>query len=439
MRRLALFLLAALPMACRFAEGPIARAHTPSPVPPAASATPASPAVVPTATTPSTVPSTPAFAIACGVPSGSPSAPDLAGARSIAPLLLGFLNEGGSPDRLAALLRESGRITAQAESLSTADLNGDGAEDLTVSVLDLEQGMGVQPGILLFFECEGDRYQLSFTSSSSSELSAPIIHATADLNGDGLADLLTGRMHCGAHTCFEQIEVLMWNGDTLENRLQGVSDDLPSPHIEIQPSLEGPAEIAVTATGIGSIGAGPFRPLTRIWSWSASQAAFLPDRESLHPSSYRIHVLHDAEDAAIAGNSDAALAYYQSVISDESLDDWLAGAEGHAQLAAYARFRRIVTITQIGDLDSAENELQALRDAFPSGAAGSAYADLAQIFWLEFMRAGDQGDGDPLAAACAAAQAYAVIHGAEILDPLYYGYANRSYGPTEICPFASSD
>ena len=438
MHRLAFLSLGILALACRFTEGPVARVATPSPA--ILTATAPSPSVVdPTQARPSATPITPTPSASCRVPSGSPSVPDFAGARSIAPLMLSFLNQGGSPSQLFDALQDSDRIMTQETGMAAVDLSGDGAKDLAFSVLDLEAGFSLRPGILLLFECREDHYQLSYTSSSSTDLSAPIIHASADLNGDGVADMLAGRRHCGAHTCFEQIEVLIWNGTTLENRLGGISNDLPSPQIEIHRDQDGPAEIAVTAIGIGSVGAGPFRPLTRVWSWSAEAFAFLPIHESLHPSSMRIHVLHDADDAARAGNLDAALAYYQSVIADESLDDWLAGAEGHAQLAGYARFRRVVTIIQIGDQASAQQELESLRAAFPSDAAGSAYADLAEVFWLELRRSQEQGGADHLAAACAAAQAYAVTHGAEILDPLYYGYANRSYGPTDICPFAAAD
>ncbi len=150
-------------------------------------------------------------------------------------------------------------------------------------------------------------------------------------------------------------------------------------------------------------------------------------------------MLHDADDAAEAGNHDGALALYRAVISDDGLDDWLSADEGRANLAAYARFRRAVSILLLGDVASAQVELEALMNAHPAGAVGSAYASLGESFWLEYQLARSQGNQDPLAAGCAAAQAYAITHRAEVLDPLYYGYANRSYGPADICPFSVSN
>jgi hypothetical protein len=56
---------------------------------------------------------------------------------------------------------------------------------------------------------------------------------------------------------------------------------------------------------------------------------------------------------------------------------------------------------------------------------------LAQTLWDEYQATGD------LAAACQAAQDYAQQHSQSVLDTLYYGYANKTYVASDICPISN--
>jgi hypothetical protein len=175
----------------------------------------------------------------------------------------------------------------------------------------------------------------------------------------------------------------------------------------------------------------------RSWTWDDAQTAFVAGRDELLASNFRIHFVHDADDAAAAGNYDAALAYYQQVIDDPELDDWLAGEAGHASLAAYAQFRRMMTILQLGDLGSAEQALAGLLQAHPESVDGHGFAAMGEEFWSALSSGLDDSgslNSEAMALGCQAAQAYAITHREETLDRLYYGYANRTYGPESICP-----
>jgi hypothetical protein len=360
---------------------------------------------------------------ACPIPPGQPGLP---GPR--AREILDYLNRGGSIATLDAYLADVGQLATPSVQL---DIDGDLLEDLVFATLDQ------QSGSVQVFRCSGEGYELAYLSVPLPAPAGVSIHSVQDLNGDPISDLLISREQCGAHTCTAVVEALIWHAGRLENRFVGDTSDLPSPTLDLARLSDQRVEIRITATGIASVGAGPYRQHVRIWTWDEDQIAFTASVEETLDSNFRIHRLHDADDAAAAGNFDAALAYYQQVIDDPELDDWLDGEAGHAALAAYARFRRLTTILELGDLDSAEQALAVLLQEHPQGTDGHGFAALGEQFWAAL--AGSLGDSGALNAealeyGCQAAQAYAITHAEQTLDQLYYGYANRTYGPESICP-----
>lgn len=357
---------------------------------------------------------------ACPVYPGSPSPPDLAARPDPGTSLLDYFNAGGSPDRLEPSVAPDG--------LLPADVNGDGWLDWLVLTLDPASENSPTGGTLWLLTCYGSAYSLAFRLTPS-DRGAPALHGIVDLTGDGAADVVVGLPNCGAHTCFEQAQILVWDGATLTNRLEGSSDDLPYPHYLVIPPLAGePGRVEIRGTGFGSVGAGPYRPVARTWSWEEDAQRFVVTGEATLPTYFRIHVLHDADRAYLEGNYPLAQELYHRVITDDTLDDWEAGERGRQNLAAYANFRKVLTYLRVGDLGDAQVALGILQNRFPSGSTGHAYAEMAHAFWQEY------GAGSDLVAACLAAQAFAEAHPAEILDPLYYGYANPAYTPQGICP-----
>jgi hypothetical protein len=364
----------------------------------------------------------------CPVPPGSPDQPDLSTTASLPIHLLDYLNAGGSIEALNTLIQTKGLSPQDGISLAQMDFTGDGMQDVALSIADLESSGPFVSGSFLIFVCSDSSYMLNYASPVSTELGMPVLQAAEDLNGDSTADLLISRSRCGAHTCFIQAEVLLWHGATFENRLQGPTDDLPSPILELYPTTTGAFEITITAMGIGSVGAGPYRRTVRTWSWDAETERFTTLSETALPSTFRIHVLHDADQAAVEGNYQTALSLYNQVIEDNKLDDWILGENGRANLSAYAMFRRVLTHLQANEPDQAQAAYEILNATFSEGMAGLAYADLAEVFWSEYKMDFN------LAAACGAAQAYSSNKSDDILNPLNYGYANRIYSAFDICP-----
>jgi hypothetical protein len=409
---------------------------TPTPIiaqtQPTAPATPFIPASPTSPPTPTATPEVASGPVACPVPPGSPAPPALQAPAAYVQDVLAFLNGGGSPHELQTVIQSAGLSPQVGMPLAGQDFNGDGLVDIAVTLLSPSEASIVAPGGLYVFVCIGQAYALAYTSAPVPDVGAPEIIDARDLNADGASDLLLARETCGAHTCFSQIEVLVWRQNTFVNVLQGSSDDLPYPSIRVVgPGPDGRFAIAVTGTGIGSAGAGPYRGVTRTWAWNAAGDTLVPGPDLALPSTYRIHVLNDADQADLDGSYATALQLYDQVIHDDSLQDWVDPPSERANLSAYAMFREVVTRLQLGDTAAAQAAYQDLRNTYPPASLGGAYGLLGQAFWTAYQ------SSNSLGIACGQAQAFAQANETTILQPLYFGYANPEYTAADICPIAS--
>ena len=363
---------------------------------------------------------------ACPVPPGEAPFPTLADPGSWAAEILEYLNAGGGLERLETHLSAASANRA-APSLHLADLTGDGLLDIVLSWIAWDDQAELTSAAVLIFRCDADEYRLAYAARPEKEGETPSILTVQDLTGDSLPDLLMANRSCGAHTCFSRLQLLSWTHSEFVQVLQGRTDDLPSPEIEIlDADRPGPKRIAITATGIASAGAGPYRQKTRIWAWEAGQGRFLPVEEFLEPPVYRIHWVHDADQAAEKGHYEQAISLYQAVI-EQDLDDWIYGPEGGQRLAAYALYRQMLVHLWRSDPAAADETLNFLQNAHPAGSPGSAYAALAMRVWEAFQEGGGR------TAACQVAETFAAANAAEIIDPLNYGYANRIYTAQDLC------
>jgi len=372
---------------------------------------------------------TPLPAIACPVTPGAPALPALGVPASYVADVLAFLNGGGDVHALENQIQALNLSPQAGIPLTQQDFNGDGLDDVAVSLLDPDSAAIMVPGDLYVFLCRGQAYVLNYSSPEASDVGAPEILDARDLNADGAADLLTARESCGAHTCFSHLEVLTWHQDAMANAMLGESDDLPYPSIRVVgPGGDGRYAIAVTGTAIGSAGAGPYRGLTRTWLWDPAGLSLVPDPDLALPPTFRIHVLNDADQADLAGDYTTALELYARVVNDDSLQDWVDPAGERANLSAYALFRQLLTQLELADSTAAQAAYLTLQNAYPPASPGGAYGLLGQAFWTAYQASGSLG------LACAQAQAFAQANQSTILQPLDFGYANPTYSATDICP-----
>jgi len=412
-------------------------APAPSPVSPPTPAV-GEAGVTPSASSPTPGLPTPSASVDCPVPSGSPSPPNFADPAATAQAILGFLNSGGSPSALPDLLRVASRAAGPEDPAVLIDLNGDGWLDVAAAVADPvnPQGSHRAPSALLraatlqagrrgsifVFYCQDEGYILGKPTLSDPD-GVPVLHGVADLTGDQVDDLLVGWQACGAHTCIEDFNVLSAEGTRMRVHRLEPTADLPYPEVD----LPATGRVSIIGTGIASVGAGPFRRLARTWAWDSPARSFVLTSEVLEPPRYRIHVLLDAETASRRGEWTTSLDLYHRVVLDDTLLDWVDPPAERANLSGYSMFRVVVTYAQMGDQGDAQVAYGILQNQYLDGSVGRAYADLARAFWEVWTAGGD------LTQSCSAARSFAEAHKTEVLDPLYFGYANPSTTLEDVC------
>jgi len=345
--------------------------------------------------------------------------------------VLEFLNSGGTIQKLD---RELYSLEVDNQPLTTAvsDMTGNGINDVVVSIIDPQSEYILPGGKLLIFVCSENVYRLVHHQDSIDNRGAFGIRYLQDLNSDGRAELVTSSPSCGAHTCFEDVQILGWDGEGFTDLLEGSADDLPSPDIRLlDPDEDGIFEIEVGSGGFNSVGAGPNRTMVRRWKFNLVTRFWEYSEEVPGQSYFRIHILHDADAAARTGEYDQAQIDYGRVVYDPTLVDWQNYEQEKAVLSAYALFKIAVVHLILGDEDLASITFDLLGKNHPTSTDGYIFVELSNAF-----RSGYTNNG--LAGGCEAAQEFAADFSEGILLPLgsaTYGYANPDYLPADICPW----
>jgi hypothetical protein len=248
-----------------------------------------------------------------------------------------------------------------------------------------------------------------------------------DTNLDNLPDVIYVLRTCGAHTCFERLKILGWNGAQLVS-LMGGALELPYPTYTVEPG-----QIEAISGGIGSVGAEPQRGYAEIWTWNGD--VFTITETIYEPPVYRYHALLDGDRALHAGDYVAATKAYQRVIQDDALESFIGvmsetdGADERAFLTAFARWRLLLTHVRLGELGRAQAEIDRLQSDYPPGAVGREVAEMAQLFWEAYSQGEDIGHS--CSEIVAAAERFASV--LEFFNN-NYGYANPWWEFEDLCP-----
>ena len=342
-----------------------------------------------------------------------------------------YLDQGGSLEGLLHLAQESRLLPYFPNALRGVftDLDGDQRADVAFSLRTQDAGDSLQrPGSLFLWLCRDDGYYLQELLLPESAHDAPVLFGADDLTGDGPGELVFGRPSCGAHTCFLELGILQWNGETFIDRWSGSSKDLPTPSVSVHPAGPGSSgSVAVTSGGVQSVGAGPPRPRTRVWSWDPSPQQFLPGPDVLSDPVFRIHVVHDADASFEAADYDRAADLYRRALDGRALLDWDASPASPPRLMAYVHYRLVLlALTRDGEA-AARASYNAMVEASMGVPEADDYVTMARLL-VESPAAFD------LPGVCAVVREFAADHQAQILDPLYYGYDNRIYTADDLCP-----
>lgn len=404
-------------------------------------------AAVPTATLPGIF-TDPAVCPAAGTPTLPTQAPPF---TRYAETIGRYLSSGGAATILEARLREWGAL-AEYGGLVRADrdFTGDGVPEVLLVVLDPQRAEFPYPGDLLIFGCDNGAYRLLYQAGYAPNRSAPILYAAEDVNGNYLNNLIYAVQTCDGQLCLTGVEIVEWNLALLsfESLLaEPVSE--PAAEVEVVDlDGDGRREVVVTSGTIASPAAGPQRVVTSTLRWEDDLYVVASVEPS--PAEYRIHVIHEGDEALRARDYSDAISLYQRAASSRDLLSWQYPDEA-AHLQAFARYRIMLAYAARGDVASAQAAHDDLLSRFtepegdlPEGEPppafappappilslpGGTFAEMARLFWGEFALNRD------VAAACQVVAGYARAAPAsyEVLNS--FGYANPSYLPADLCPY----
>lgn len=373
---------------------------------------------------------------------GTPTLPDQAPPfNRYAELIARYLSDGGPTTVLEARLRGWNAIVDYGGLvLVDRDFTGDGVPEVLVAVLDSEQAEYPYPGDLFVFGCDEGAYRLLYQAGSVSTRSAPILYSADDLNGDYLNDMVYAVQDCASTVCITQVEIVGWNL-TLGSFERLLAGDVRAPLAQVQVvdnNGDGLREVVVTS-GVAEVpGAGPQRVVITTLGWDGAQ--YVVAGTQSEPSAYRIHVIHDADRALVAGDYEGAVDLYRQAIRDETLLSWTYPNELQ-HLRAYARYRMMLVRAAAGDVGGAQNARDALLEEYalptPEGGGpspgtllpGYQFAEMARIFWQDFAlnRSVERACRIVVNYALAAPASYEVLNS--------FGSANPVYTAYDLCPF----
>ena len=307
------------------------------------------------------------------------------------------------------------------------DLTGDGVREVAVTVINDQQP---PQGALLIFNCQDGRYVLSHTVVSNQDAFAPQLYHIQDINNDGMAEVVYSIKNCGAHTCFEDVNILGWQGGNYISRLEGSTLDYPYPEIKLTDfNHDGIYDLEIVGTTIASVGAGPQRDSINVWSYDATSGNWKLTSQTKAASPFRVHVMHDAEAAMDRGEYLIASLLFQQVIEDDSLLEWANPESEYNNLAAYAYYKRIVASVFLDDRTTALSLFDEFEELY-GDTDQYAYVEMADAFLVDSEVLGLEGG-------CTSAREYASSNQAVVLTPLgsaVYGYANPDLEPADVCP-----
>jgi len=203
---------------------------------------------------------------------------------------------------------------------------------------------------------------------------------------------------------------------------------------------------------------GPWRGKRLVYTWNGIH--FLLSYIEMDPPEYRFQAVQDADQAALVGDYDRALALYQEAIFNDELAYWTADhrqylaemfdAEGEGKptptpptadpdeydiLSAYARFRIMLLYLMQGWDDEAQVVYETLQDLYPEDSAGYFFVELAQKFWGSFEFTSSIGYG------CERAIDYVQDEEdiLEVLGDYEHGSQSHKYSAEDVCPFIARE
>lgn len=353
----------------------------------------------------------------------------------LAAMLAQLFQTGAEPEAGRATLLQAGWLKQPAD-LQINDFDGDGQMEwaLTLSLPEaIEYSPGSYPGDWWLVDDGRPVYTYARAVHGDADGSiAPHLINVLDLTGDALPELVLDEAQCGAHTCYSAYRILNYRDGQIRSLIQGGPPESPDSFgisysdvlFQDQTGDDVP-DMVVHGGSIGSVGAGLVRTHVEMWGWDG--AAITLRSSTPDPTGYRHHLVYEANAAAQDGALERALALYQQVIEDKSLEDPYPfegeQVEIYPALAQFSAFRLVWVNLQLERSADAERWLTWLQTTYPASLATQA----ATAAWQNWQATAD------LNQACGAAQQVL----AKVEKPAgvisYLGYGNPGLDSADFC------
>jgi hypothetical protein len=309
------------------------------------------------------------------------------------------------------------------------------SEQMIATFFDPAPGDTVsKSGNLAVFTCVNGQYAMAYDALADKSFEGlvtdPRVLSVDDVTGDGVFDLtfLTGT--CEAATCSDGVTILSAHGGAGLRNLAPDFANVPYPTFEFVPSAGAARDLVVVEGTLGDPSAGPQRGITTTWQFNGQ--LFQRTSEFRDPARYRIHALHDADDALSRKDFPAADALYSQVINDTTLQVYEANpnaANEQQILGSFAYVRLMQSAALRGDTTLLQASFDSLSQFGPADSPGYLYTQLGNVFLQTYSSTNDY------AQACAAAKMFAQQQPnlTKWLGIDSFGTANFDYQPEDIC------
>lgn len=397
--------------------------------------------------------------------------------RDIEHPVLDFLNQGGAPDKVINAFAKGFNEDEPRSFLK--DVTNDSVPELFIDDF-----------LLHVLGCQNGKYALLLKIKPVGAMPHSQIFLIQDMNLDGIPDLVISEWTGDNLYVPDTYRIMEWDGvgfkdliiqpkfesrygagNSNEGRVWidgvwGKNDEKQVEIIDIDNNgtfeliLRGGLPVHPDARAHG-----PWRAETDIYIWNGKGFVIY----SVEPAAprYRFQAVQDADYALFDEDYTEALNLYNNVIVDKNLEWWSTDRYLHESqvtqaeylslptppplppnnseykyLSAYARYRILTIYTNLGELSKAQNMYETIQKEYPDDQEGHVIAELATIFWNEYIIS------DNLYNACSNAISFAIPNAFEIFnyvgfvktekeyDWTYHGWQiERDYKIEDICPF----
>lgn len=294
------------------------------------------------------------------------------------------------------------------------------------------------PGDFWIVGDTGIVYRMHGLESSNVFGRVPELVSLADMTGDERDDAILRYVTCGAHTCYNNYEIVSAHDGTLRNVVEVEDVAVPEmagvismPTVEEEQVVDATdddlPDLVIAGGLIGSAGAGIQRPFREIWAWDG--AAVTLDKREWEETGYRVHRLYNANAAFDEAAYDEARGLYESVVVDPDLEEMAFTAppeEVRAYTRQFAGFRLALLPLLRGDITEATRWQNWLGEEYGGSALANAAALLLETW---------QQNGNNLPAACEQVAGY-LAGRPDPTGPLVdMGYGNPTLTGEDACPY----